>query len=115
MQHANLQEGSRYNALHIAAKARNYLITDLILKTISNAKFIRFLYGDCTLSESLADERIQVLVDLYLNTPDKALNETPLHFAVKFGAVEVVEVLLSYAQCDKTLVNKHGQTPQMVS
>jgi ankyrin repeat protein len=53
-------------------------------------------------------------LDLYLNTPDKALNETPLHFALKFGAGTVADVLISYPQCDKHARNKFGQTPRDV-
>ncbi|VVC88891.1 unnamed protein product [Leptidea sinapis] len=55
-----------------------------------------------------------ILLDLYLNTPDKAMNETPLHFASKFGAEEVVDVLTSFPQCNKAAINKHGQTPKDV-
>jgi len=53
----------------------------------------------------------QIMLDLYLNTPDKGLNETPLHFAAKFGYKDVVRVLISYAQCIKTLQNKYEQMP----
>ncbi|RZC34547.1 ankyrin repeat and LEM domain-containing protein 2 [Asbolus verrucosus] len=107
-----LQEGFRYNALHVAAKAKNGILAELILNTISNPKFVKLLYGD-DLNENV-DNRIQVLLDLYLNTPDKGLNETPLHFAAKYGAAEVVEVLVSFSQCDKALKNKYGQTPDMI-
>ncbi|KAL1129947.1 hypothetical protein AAG570_012891 [Ranatra chinensis] len=70
------------------------------------------LYGlsDSENLESLYD-RCKFLVDLFLNTPDKSLNETPLHFASKFGAVDVVEVLLSYPQCKRKQINKFHQTP----
>jgi len=107
-----LQEGSRYNALHVAAKARNAEICDLILQTVSNVAFIQLLYGDD--DSASCEDRARILLDLYLNTPDKALNETPLHFAVKFGAVSVVDILVSYPQCDKHARNKFGQTPRDV-
>ncbi|KAB0799550.1 hypothetical protein PPYR_07430 [Photinus pyralis] len=107
-----LQEGSRYNALHVAAKSRNRDMCELILNTVSNTNFIKLLYGDD--SHQDANERAVMLLDLYLNTPDKGLNETPLHFAAKFGAVEVVELLVSYSQCDKALLNKYGKTASMI-
>jgi hypothetical protein len=96
----------------VAAKAKNGVLAELILNTISNPKFVRLLYGDDLLEN--IESRMQVLLDLYLNTPDKGLNETPLHFASKFGAVDVVEVLVSFPECDKMLKNKYGQTPDMI-
>lgn len=59
-------------------------------------------------------ERASILLDLYLNTPDKAINETPLHFAVKFGAKDVVDLLVSYPQCNKNRTNKFGGQPKDV-
>lgn len=108
-----MQEGSRYNALHVTAKARNAEICSLVLRTVGNVAFIQLLYGDDDTTS--CEERARVLVDLYLNTPDKALNETPLHFAVKFGSPSVVDVLVSYPQCDKNTKNKYGQAPRDVS
>lgn len=103
---AILQEGSRYNALHIATRsAHSGLMCELLLGTILNPDFVKLLYGEVDL------QRAQILLDLYLNTPDKGLNETPLHFAVKFGQKEAVRVLVSYPQCVKTLLNKFKQTP----
>ncbi|CAH1985203.1 unnamed protein product [Acanthoscelides obtectus] len=99
-----LQEGPRYNALHVAAKSKNAEIAELILSTISNTEFIKLLYGDD--NQQNAEDRTAVLLDLYLNTPNKGLNETPLHFAAKHGAAEVVELLVSYPQCDKSTRNK---------
>ncbi|CAL7945139.1 unnamed protein product [Xylocopa violacea] len=105
---AILQEGCRYNALHIAVKAGRPDMCELILNTVGNADFIKLLYGDeC---KSYVD-RAQIMLDLYLNTPDKGLNETPLHFAVKFGLKDVVRVLVSYPCCIKTLPNKYKQLP----
>lgn len=107
------QEGPRYNALHVAAKAKNVEITELILTTVSNTDFIKLLYGDD--NQENAEARTTILLDLYLNTPNKGLNETPLHFASKYGAANVVEVLVSYPQCDKTLKNKFQKTADQVS
>jgi ankyrin repeat protein len=98
--------------LHVAAKACNAEICNLILQTVSSVAFMQLLYGDD--DSASCQDRADVLLDLYLNTPDKALNETPLHFAVKFGAVLVVDVLVSYPQCDKNARNKFGQTPRDV-
>lgn len=69
-------------------------------------------YGDSDLE--MCEDRGSKLLDLYLNTPDKGLNETPLHFAVKYGAVECVELLAAYPGCDKTLRNRFGQLPKEV-
>ncbi|CAK9809848.1 Ankyrin repeat and LEM domain-containing protein 2 [Anthophora quadrimaculata] len=105
---AILQEGCRYNALHIAVRADRPDMCELLLNTVGNADFIKLLYGDeC---RSYVD-RAQIMLDLYLNTPDKGLNETPLHFAVKFGLKDVVRVLISYPCCIKTIPNKYKQLP----
>ncbi|KAF7397844.1 hypothetical protein HZH68_009066 [Vespula germanica] len=106
---AILQEGCRYNALHIAAKAGWADICELILNTVGDTEFMQLFYGEEG-NKSYVD-RADVMLDLYLNTPDKGLNETPLHFAVKFGFRDVVKVFVSYSQCIKTLTNKFGQAP----
>lgn len=109
-----LQEGSRYNALHVAAKSKNAAMADLILQTVGNPSFLQLLYGDETVPYgklSSAAERSTILLDLYLNTPDKGMHETPLHFASKFGALLVVSTLVSYSECDRETKNKFGQRP----
>lgn len=109
-----VQEGSRYNALHVAVTvACRADMCELILNTVGNPEFVRLLDGEDDYSNYL--NRAQILVDLYLNTPDKGLNETPLHFAVKFGLKEVAQVLVSYPQCLKTVRNKYNQIPADVS
>lgn len=85
---------------------------ELILNTVSDISFIKLLYGDDV--HQNPEDRSRVLLDLYLNMPDKGLNETPLHFAVKYGAVQCVEVLTSYPECDRKFKNKYGKTPNMV-
>ena len=108
-----LQEGCRYNALHVAAMAKNAEICELVLRTVSDVAFMQLLYGEDDVVS--CRDRADILLDLYLNTPCKGMNETPLHFAVKFGAVSVVETLLSYPQCDKYVRNKQGETPKQAS
>ncbi|XP_066902019.1 ankyrin repeat and LEM domain-containing protein 2 homolog [Halyomorpha halys] len=103
-----LQEGSRYNALHVAAKSHSAVMCHYILSVISNPEFFHRLYGN---NKASNEERINVLLDLYLNMPDKGCNETPLHFASKLGALEVVKVLVCYPQCDKARRNKDGLMP----
>lgn len=55
------------------------------------------------------------LLDTYLNTPDKFLNETPLHFASKFGLLDILELFLSFPECDRERKNTQGKTPVDVS
>ncbi|XP_072945734.1 ankyrin repeat and LEM domain-containing protein 2 homolog [Epargyreus clarus] len=105
---AIVQEGSRYNALHIAAKALNAEICNLILTTVGNPAFVQTLYGADADAEA-CKEFAAILVDRYLNTPDKAMNETPLHFAAKFGGEHVVDVLTSFPQCNRLAKNKYGE------
>lgn len=106
---AILHIGCHYNALHIAVKANQPDICELILKTVGNPTFIQFYYGDDKYRNHL--DTGQVMLDLYLNTPDKRLNETPLHFAVKFGYKDIVRILVSYSQCSRILPNKYNQLP----
>ncbi|XP_049878627.1 ankyrin repeat and LEM domain-containing protein 2 homolog [Pectinophora gossypiella] len=108
---AIMQEGSRYNALHVAAKAMNAELCNLILTTVGNPDFVQTLYGADADPDS-CKEFAEILVDRYLNTPDKAMNETPLHFAAKFGAEGAVDVLTSFPQCDKNASNKFGERPK---
>ncbi|EFN79674.1 ankyrin repeat and LEM domain-containing protein 2 [Harpegnathos saltator] len=106
---AILQLGSRYNAIHIAVKANKPDMCEFILKTVGNPTFIQLHYGDNECKSYL--DPVQIILDLYLNTPDKGLNETPLHFAVKYGYKDIVRILVSYSQCIKTLRNKYEQQP----
>lgn len=83
-----------------------------VLSTVSKVDFFQKLYPDDTLESS--ERRSAFLLDLYLNTPDKGLNETPLHFASKHGSLECVRILTSYPACNKGRRNKFGQTPSEV-
>ncbi|XP_049286972.1 ankyrin repeat and LEM domain-containing protein 2 homolog [Anopheles funestus] len=105
-----LKEGPRYNALHITAIEGRSDICRLILQTIENPSYIELLHGQRT---SSTDEVTAILLDLYLNTPDKCRNETPLHFAAKLGWVEVVKELIAFPQC-QVKPNKDGLYPREI-
>uniref|UniRef100_A0A3Q1K0T6 LEM domain-containing protein n=1 Tax=Anabas testudineus TaxID=64144 RepID=A0A3Q1K0T6_ANATE len=104
-----VQEGCRYNVMHVAAKENQAGIAQLLLDTVENPEFMRLMYPDD--QEAMLQKRIRYIVDLYLNTPDKAGFETPLHFACKFGCPEVVNVLCSHPDIHKNCKNKDGQRP----
>ncbi|XP_076060237.1 ankyrin repeat and LEM domain-containing protein 2 [Oratosquilla oratoria] len=106
---AILQEGSRYNALHVACRTNQAALCSKVLSTVGNPSFFQQLYPDDSLESS--ERRSNYLVDLYLNMPDKGLNETPLHFASKHGSLECVQALTLYPACDKHRRNKFDQTP----
>uniref|UniRef100_A0A672IUB3 Ankyrin repeat and LEM domain-containing protein 2 n=1 Tax=Salarias fasciatus TaxID=181472 RepID=A0A672IUB3_SALFA len=104
-----VQEGCRYNVMHVAAKENQAGIAQLLLDTLENPEFMRLMYPDD--QEVMLQKRICYIVDLYLNTPDKAGFETPLHFACKFGCPDVVNVLCSHPDIDKNCKNKDGLKP----
>lgn len=104
-----VQEGCRYNVMHVAAKENQAGIAQLLLDTLENPEFMRLMYPDD--QEVMLQKRIHYIVDLYLNTPDKAGFETPLHFACKFGCPDVVNVLCSHPDINKNCKNKDGQRP----
>ncbi|KAK3877287.1 hypothetical protein Pcinc_017990 [Petrolisthes cinctipes] len=104
-----LQEGFRYNALHVACRTNRPAFLEKVLATVGQVAFFQKLYPDDTAETS--GRRSMYLLDLYLNTPDKGLNETPVHFASKHGCVECVRILTSYPACDKLRDNKFAQKP----
>lgn len=107
-----LKEGPRYNALHVAAMNKRAKMAKLILQTVEQCEFIEHLHG--IKNDPMVYEMSQFLLESYLNTPDKSRNDTPLHFAAKLGAIDVIEVLISYPQCKKK-PNSEGKYPEDVS
>lgn len=107
-----VQEGCRYNVMHVAAKENQASVCQLTLETLENPEFMRLMYPDDNMD--MLQKRILYIVDLYLNTPDKVGFDTPLHFACKFGNVDVVNVLSSHPLIVKNPRNKYGKTPEDV-
>lgn len=107
-----VQEGCRYNVMHVAAKENQAFVCQLTLETLENPEFMRLMYPDD--NQDMLQKRILYIVDLYLNTPDKVGFDTPLHFACKFGNVDVVNVLSSHPLIVKNPKNKYGKTPEDV-
>lgn len=105
-----LMAGPKYNACHIAARANKSDIMALLLNTISNFSFLRKLYPKE--SDFNIQDRVNHLLDSYLNTRDPRQGNTPLHFACKLGFHRVVRVLLTFENHDLTLRDSNGQTAE---
>ena len=52
---------------------------------------------------------------MYLNTPLKGSNDTPLHIAAKYGSLDVVALLVQFSSCDTKRLNKDGLPPADVT
>lgn len=95
----------------MAAYSNSAKTCDAILRTVGDPSFVQLLHGKVA---SSCKEVSEILLDLYLNMPEKGRSETPLHLATKFGAHDVVEVLMSYPQCSIS-INSEGLQPKDVS
>ncbi|XP_067949070.1 ankyrin repeat and LEM domain-containing protein 2-like [Watersipora subatra] len=108
-----LQERYRYNALHSAALKGSLKAAEVILNYLSSPELFSRLYPTDT--DERRERRMLFLIDLYLNTPDKGCNETPLHFAAKFGHFEVVKLLVNEVSIERDRLNRDGRTPAQVA
>lgn len=105
-----LMAGPRYNAIHIAVRANAVDILIYLLETISSREYITKCYP--YLDEESLSKRQNHLLDLFLNTPDKASFDTPMHFACRAGSIESIQVLLRYIPlCDINRKNKRDMLP----
>ncbi|RNA15256.1 ankyrin repeat and LEM domain-containing 2, partial [Brachionus plicatilis] len=101
------QEGFRYNALHVCAKEDRAAFCQIILNLLSSHSFLQKMYPNDTIEQSKA--RSHHILDLYLNTPEKGLNETPLHFATNTKAIN--QAAKSNAELIKNLCEKCFYVP----
>ncbi|KAI9557040.1 hypothetical protein GHT06_016837 [Daphnia sinensis] len=104
-----IRERYRYHGLLLATFKKSFPICKALLDTITDPRFIGLLYVND--AEHVRKNRMFYLLDTYLNTPDKFLNETPLHFASKFGLLDILELFLSFPECDRERKNTRGETP----
>lgn len=68
-----LQEGSRFNALHVAVKSNRKEMCQLIIETLESQHFWSILLNQ-EHESAINSKRKQFLVDMYLNTPDKGVS-----------------------------------------
>ncbi|XP_052796371.1 ankyrin repeat and LEM domain-containing protein 2-like isoform X2 [Mya arenaria] len=106
------QEGPRYTAMHVAALKNQPAMCQAILDILEDPEFVRMLYSLSVNTEESMSSRVNFLVDMYLNMPDKGNCDAPLHMACKFGFDKVVEVLAAHPKTDKQLKNKWGDSPR---
>jgi hypothetical protein len=66
------QEAFRYNALHIVSKFNQAEICQLYIDTIEDAAFLKLMYPTDT--PETTTSRINFLLDLYLNMPEKGVS-----------------------------------------
>ncbi len=82
------QVGFRYNALHVCAMKNQAEIAQLLLETLSNAGFYQLLYPKD--SQEVTNQRLDHMVDLYLNMPDKGVSTCVIEsFVYDFTQVDV--------------------------
>lgn len=68
-----LQEGFRYNAIHVAVKNDRRDMCQLIIDTLESQQFWNILLNQDNQS-AINSQRRHFLVDMYLNTPDKGVS-----------------------------------------
>ncbi|XP_050075176.1 ankyrin repeat and LEM domain-containing protein 2 homolog [Anopheles maculipalpis] len=86
------------NALQIAAMKGSVELCRKILTNVENPSYVAKFEGGMT---GMTYEISAKLVDLYLNMPDRRWYETALHYAVRYGQLDVVKLLVSYPQCEQ--------------
>ncbi|CAG5129479.1 unnamed protein product, partial [Candidula unifasciata] len=97
-----VKEGARYNALHASVIANQLESCRLVMETVSDVEYLTRAYN----SRKRAERSSKRLTDLFLNTPDKVANKTPLHFASERGYLDIVAFLVSFKVCIRNF-NRH--------
>ena len=68
-----MQEGSRYNGMHVLSRENNLEMCCLLINAINDDKLWKRLYPEETNCKIIQMKK-QHLVDLYLNTPDRVVS-----------------------------------------
>uniref|UniRef100_A0A914YW27 Uncharacterized protein n=1 Tax=Panagrolaimus superbus TaxID=310955 RepID=A0A914YW27_9BILA len=89
-----LHIGCRHNALHICARYDNLFIAMEIMKRIRDLKYIADIYN----TTANIEETSAILIDRFLNNPDKTTRRTPLLWAARQGFAKLVMYLSSFPE-----------------
>jgi hypothetical protein len=74
---AILHSGTRANALHVATSSQSGKMVAMVLNKVQDSFVMESMYpGESAESRT---KRMEHLLDLYLNMPNKGHNDTPLH------------------------------------
>ena len=79
-----LQEGFRYNALHVAVKNNRKEMCQSIVETLESESFLDVLLNH-EIKTAKNSKRREFLVDMYLNTPDKGVHSCNTSFRIPRG------------------------------
>lgn len=110
-------EGSRRNMFHLCAEYNSYNVLLVAINFILDITWLSTIYvsnENSTSSEDFLIEKSHRLLDLYLNTPDKIVNDTPLHLACRFSSYNVAKILLSLKLTNRDVINKFNDSPSSV-
>ena len=107
-----LHQGSRHNALHVAAKLGREEAARLVLAWVQGGGLMARMYPEE--DSAVSEKRTQHLTDLYINMHDKGAGDTPLHLAVKFGRLSMVRLLCSLPQTQLEAANRQQERPREV-
>uniref|UniRef100_A0AC35G3X8 Uncharacterized protein n=2 Tax=Panagrolaimus sp. PS1159 TaxID=55785 RepID=A0AC35G3X8_9BILA len=89
-----LHIGCRHNALHICARYGNLFIAMEIMRRIRDLKYISNIYNTSASIEETSD----ILIDRFLNNPDKQARRTPILWAARQGFLKFVMFISSFPQ-----------------
>jgi len=102
-----IQEGFRFNTLHVACRSSNVYVVRRVLEQICDLEWLDHCYG----TRVCVEGRSCYLLNAFLNTPDTGENNVPLHYACKFGNAKIVDLLLNHRVCKKHPQNKYKERP----
>lgn len=102
----------RYNGAHLCALNDCPEILSALLSRVRDIKYTGRMYANH--SDGQTRIRCNRLVDLYINSHDRVINDTPLHIACKRGHVKIIECLVSFPETRVLAKNKFRRTPAEV-